>query len=89
MRTRVRRALIVALLVTVWVAFKPVLAQVSAGQSAAYTGPRTLDGRPDLNGLWQVLGTAAWDLAFRRDGRKMFVGSSGTGAPYDEKSEKK
>ena len=24
--------------------------------------PRTRDGKPDLNGIWQVLSTAAWDL---------------------------
>ncbi len=27
-----------------------------------YDGPRTADGRPDLGGIWQVLGSAAWDL---------------------------
>jgi hypothetical protein len=29
---------------------------------ASYDGPRTQDGRPDLNGIWQVLSTAAWDI---------------------------
>ena len=63
MRTRVRGALVlVTLLAPVWLVFEPVAAQAPAGQSAAYNGPRTLDGRPDLNGIWQVLGTAAWDL---------------------------
>jgi hypothetical protein len=28
----------------------------------AYTGPRTPDRRPDLNGIWQVLGTAHYNL---------------------------
>ena len=27
-----------------------------------YTPPRTRDGHPDLQGVWQVLNTAAWDL---------------------------
>jgi hypothetical protein len=36
-----------------------------AGQTSAaatYTPPRTPDGQPDLQGIWQVLNTAAWDL---------------------------
>jgi len=31
-----------------------------AGQSL--TPPRTQDGRPNLNGIWQALNTAAWDI---------------------------
>jgi hypothetical protein len=34
----------------------------AAGQTAAYRAPRTADGKPDLNGIWQVLNTANWDL---------------------------
>src|SRR5688500_1837996 len=36
-----------------------------AGQTAAappYTPPRTANGQPDLQGIWQVLNTAAWDI---------------------------
>ncbi len=28
----------------------------------AYKAPRTPDGKPDLNGIWQALGSAYWDI---------------------------
>ena len=31
-------------------------------QAQAYRAPRTADGKPDLNGIWQALNTANWDL---------------------------
>ncbi len=34
----------------------------SAGQDQTYEAPRTHDGRPDLNGIWQALGSAHWDI---------------------------
>ncbi len=37
-------------------------AQTTGIQASGYDGPRTPDGKPDLNGIWQVLGTAAWDI---------------------------
>ena len=30
--------------------------------ASGYNGPRTPDRKPDLNGIWQVLGTAHWNL---------------------------
>jgi hypothetical protein len=30
--------------------------------ASAYTGPRTPDRKPNLNGIWQALGTAHWNL---------------------------
>ena len=30
--------------------------------ASPYSGPRTPDGKPDLNGIWQVLSTAHWNL---------------------------
>ena len=37
-----------------------------AGQAPAYKAPRTADGKPNLNGIWQVLNTANWDLQGQR-----------------------
>jgi hypothetical protein len=38
-------------------------AQTRAAQPpSTYKAPRTPDGHPDLNGIWQVLNTANWDL---------------------------
>src|SRR5580693_1952487 len=36
----------------------------SHGQTpaAAYKAPRTKDGKADLNGIWQVLNEANWDI---------------------------
>ena len=33
-----------------------------AAQDTDYRAPRTADGRPDLNGIWQTLGSAHWDI---------------------------
>lgn len=45
--------------VLVWLASAaiPVLCQTSA-----YRAPRTPDGKPNLNGIWQALNTANWDI---------------------------
>jgi hypothetical protein len=34
----------------------------ASGQFPPYTPPRTMGGHPDLNGIWQALVTANWDL---------------------------
>src|SRR5678810_510350 len=34
----------------------------AVAQGTAYRAPRTADGKPDLQGIWQVLNTAAWDI---------------------------
>ncbi|MBI4888509.1 MAG: hypothetical protein HY824_15545 [Acidobacteria bacterium] len=38
----------------------PAVGQTPA--AGAYAPPRTREGQPDLQGVWQVLNTAAWDL---------------------------
>src|SRR5215813_3586203 len=34
----------------------------AVAQTPAYRSPRTGDGKPNLNGIWQALNTANWDL---------------------------
>ena len=51
--------------------FKPVMIAITAVLGIWFAGtasvaqsnlPRTADGKPNLNGIWQVLNTAAWDI---------------------------
>jgi hypothetical protein len=37
-------------------------AQVPAAAGQKYTGPRTPDGKPNLNGIWQAMSPAHWNL---------------------------
>src|SRR5207253_5836286 len=37
-------------------------AMLGTAQALAYRAPRTADGKPNLNGIWQALNTADWDL---------------------------
>ena len=39
-----------------------VLATSALAQTIDYVAPRTPDGHPDLNGIWQALGSAHWDI---------------------------
>jgi len=39
-----------------------VLALPAAAQRPPYKAPRTADGKPNLNGIWQAMNTANWDL---------------------------
>src|SRR5204862_930978 len=34
----------------------------AAGQAQAYRAPRAVDGHPDLNGIWQAMNEANYDL---------------------------
>jgi hypothetical protein len=33
-----------------------------SGQGPAYRAPRTTDGKPNLNGIWQAINSAQWDI---------------------------
>jgi hypothetical protein len=38
------------------------LSGVVSGQATGFKAPRTPDGKPNLNGIWQAINTAHWDL---------------------------
>ena len=44
------------------VAVLSIVAAAAAAQSSNYEAPRHYDGHPDLNGIWQAIGTAHWNL---------------------------
>lgn len=54
---------VMALALTVGAIASPALAAPRSSAAATYRAPRGPDGvHPDLNGVWQVLNTANWDL---------------------------
>jgi hypothetical protein len=64
MRNRFRGSLALAAVGAVlWIAVTPTAGQVPAGgRFPPYRAPRAADGHPDLNGIWQALVSANWDL---------------------------
>ena len=58
-RSFVGSTFVLAACATFMLAPAPGAAQTPA---ATYTPARTREGQPDLQGIWQVLNTAAWDL---------------------------
>src|SRR5437879_1174895 len=61
MQKRLRSAIFAsakaALIAALWVGAVP-----TRGEAQTYKAPRTADGKPDLNGIWEALNSANWDI---------------------------
>jgi len=62
MRQGFRSLLMAAAGAALTVAVSLFVAPVSGQQPPAYRSPRASDGHPDLNGIWQALNEANWDI---------------------------
>jgi len=56
------RGSVIAIALAVGVAALTVAVRPTSSQTAAYRAKRTADAKPDLNGIWQAVNTANWDL---------------------------
>jgi hypothetical protein len=78
MRDRLRGArfasAIAVLIITLQLGVMPTTSEAQAPR-----GPRTADGKPDLNGIWQALNTANWDIEEHaaRPGLVVALGAAG------------
>ena len=59
---RLKPASTMALIVAVGVIAALALSFSVAGQTRAYRAPRTSDGKPNLNGVYQTITEAYWDI---------------------------
>jgi hypothetical protein len=62
MRTYIRFLVTLTAAAALAVAFVVAKSRPVEAQSAAYRAPRMADGKPNLNGIWEALNTANWDL---------------------------
>lgn len=62
------------------VAVRPTAGQGSAAAQPAYRGPRTPDGKPNLNGIWQTMNAANWDLQTHAAGPSPVLALGAVGA---------
>jgi hypothetical protein len=56
------RFLVVLIVGTVVSGVSLAVDRVTAQQPQAYRAPRTPDGKPNLNGIWQTMNTANWNI---------------------------
>ena len=82
MRTGLRAAVILGIVAmaaaVLWTQVRPI-----SGQTQPYAAPRAADGRPNLNGIWQALNTANYDLQAHaaRPALALLPAPARTGAP--------
>src|SRR5579862_8170460 len=69
----------IALLVTLCGLSVPVFAQTKSG---AYSPPRLADGKPDLNGIWEVRAKVDADLEGKIGGKNIIVDPASGKIPY-------
>jgi hypothetical protein len=67
MRNRFRDAIVACVtagvLIVLWLGVTRLAGQGDrSSQDAPYLAPRTADGKPNLNGIWQALNSANWDI---------------------------
>ena len=62
MQSAVRNVILASAAATVVALLASGLRPVGGQAPAAYRAPRLPDGKPDLNGVWQAVNTANWDL---------------------------
>jgi hypothetical protein len=53
---------------------------MAATRAPAYRAPRAADGKPDLNGIWQSLNTANWDILGHAASASQIVALGAAGA---------
>ena len=59
MRNALRAGLIAC---TLGLGISALVAPLGGQQAPGYKAPRAADGRPDLNGIWQAVNTANYDI---------------------------